>query len=169
MNTTLILDMNYQPHRVVSWQRAVHMIFDDKVEVLEEYEDVLNSPSFQMQKPSVVRLLKKVKAKKNAGKFSRINLAVRDDFTCQYCGVKLPLHKLNYDHVVPKSKGGPTTWENIVMACYPCNTKKRDLAPEQVGMKLLKRPKEPKFLPVVSVRLNVRNSLPEAWGKWLSR
>lgn len=145
------------------------MIFDDKVEVLEEYEDVLNSPSFSMQKPSVVRLLKKVKAKKNAAKFSRINMAVRDAFTCQYCGTQLPLYKLNYDHVIPKAKGGRTNWENIVMSCYPCNNRKRDSTLEQSGMKLLKQPQKPHSLPVVSMRLNVRNNLPDSWQKWLGR
>src|SRR5690348_9198108 len=112
---TLVLDQGYQPHRVVSWQRAVLMLFDGKVEVVEEYDDDIRSVTITIKMPSVVRLVRAVR-RKVVVKLSRMNVALRDDFRCQYCATKLPLSKLTYDHVLPRSQGGTTCWENIVMA-----------------------------------------------------
>ena len=101
MQSTLVLDQGYVPHRIVSWQRAVSMMFDGKVEVLEEYdEDIYRSVTITIKMPSVVRLLGRVRGRKQAVKFSRINVATRDGFTCQYCCTKHVLSKLTYDHVV---------------------------------------------------------------------
>lgn len=163
--STLVLDQGYQPHRIVSWQRAVHMIFDGKVEVVSEYDDEIRSISITIKMPAVVRLLSRVRGRKQMVKFSRINVATRDGFTCQYCGTKHPLSKLTYDHVVPRAQGGKTVWENIVMACYPCNEGKRDRTPEQAGMKLLKRPVKPVYLPAVTMRFELTN-MPDAWASW---
>ncbi|MCZ2109143.1 MAG: hypothetical protein LC118_06205 [Dehalococcoidia bacterium] len=85
--STLVLDQGYQPHRIVSWQRAVHMIFDGKVEVVSEYDDEIRSISITIKMPAVVRLLSRVRGRKQMVKFSRINVATRDGFTCQYCGI----------------------------------------------------------------------------------
>lgn len=170
--STLVLDQGYQFHRIVSWQRAIHMLFDGKVEVLAEYEDdEIRSVSITLKMPSVVRLLNRVRGKKQMVKFSRVNVATRDSFTCQYCaargcGTKLPLSKLTYDHVVPRAQGGRTVWENIVMACYPCNEEKRDRTPEQAGMKLSKRPVKPTWLPAITMRFDM-TSIPDAWASWL--
>ncbi|MGB9340806.1 MAG: HNH endonuclease, partial [Polyangiales bacterium] len=128
---TLVLDQGYQPHRIISWQRAVCMIFDGKVEVVEEYDEDIRSVSITIKMPAVVRLLRTIMGRKRAIKFSRINVAMRDDFKCQYCGVRHRLRGLTYDHVVPKSQGGKTNWENIVMACYSCNEKKGHHTPHQ--------------------------------------
>jgi 5-methylcytosine-specific restriction endonuclease McrA len=166
MQMTLVLDQGYQPHRVVSWQRAVHMIFDGKVEVVEEYDEDIRSVSLTIKMPAVVRLLQRVRGKGQAVKFSRINVATRDSFTCQYCATKLPLSKLTYDHVVPRAQGGRTVWENIVMACYPCNEGKRDRTPAQAGMVLLKKPVKPAHLPVITMRVSITN-VPDAWASWI--
>jgi len=163
--STLVLDQGYQPHRIVSWQRAVHMIFDGKVEVVSEYDDEIRSISITIKMPAVVRLLSRVRGRKQMVKFSRINVATRDGFTCQYCGTKHPLSKLTYDHVVPRAQGGKTVWENIVMACYPCNEGKRDRTPEQAGMKLRKAPVKPVYLPAVTMRFELTN-MPDAWASW---
>jgi len=166
MQNTLVLDQGYQPHRVVSWQRAVMMWWDGKVEVVSEYDEDIRSVSMTIKMPAVVRLLHRVRGRRQAVKFSRLNVATRDDFRCQYCGDSLPLSKLTYDHVVPRSKGGRTVWENIVMACYGCNETKSNRTPEQAGMKLRKQPVKPAHLPVVTFRFNT-GSIPDAWASWI--
>lgn len=164
--STLVLDQGYQPHRVVSWQRAVHMLFDGKVEVVSTYDDDIRSVSITIKMPAVVRLLSRVRGKRTSVKFSRINVATRDEMRCQYCSVRLPLSKLTYDHVVPRAQGGRTVWENIVMACYPCNEAKANRTPAQAGMTLRKAPAKPAYLPVVSLRFSLQD-VPSAWASWL--
>lgn len=164
---TLVLDQSYRPHRVISWQRAIMMIFQDKVEVLEEYDEDIRSVSITIKMPAVIRLLNRITGRKKAVKFSRINVATRDDFRCQYCGDKHPLSKLTYDHVVPRAQGGRTTWENIVMACYGCNERKGNRTPSRAGMKLRKEPVKPKSLPVVVFRIDPQATLPEQWVNWI--
>ena len=162
----LVLDQGYQPHRVVSWQRAVTMLFRGVVEVIEEYDEDLRSVTFVMKMPAVVRLLRKV-GRKRAVKFSRMNVLLRDNWTCQYCGQRLPTRKLNYDHVVPRKLGGKTVWENIVTSCIPCNDKKGGRTPEQARMQLLKRPVKPRSLPVVAFHIDTSESLPDQWASWV--
>lgn len=116
--------------------------------------------------PAVIRLLGKV-ARKKGVKFSRINVLTRDRYTCQYCGQRLPMSDLNYDHVVPRSQGGKTVWENIVSACYACNAVKRDRTPEQAGMRLLAKPARPKSLPLAALRVDSLGAIPDAWRSWL--
>lgn len=167
MSRVLVLDQGYQPHRVISWQRAVTMLFQDKVEILEEYDEDIRSVSITIKMPAVVRLLQRVRGKKRSVRFSRINVATRDNYTCQYCDTKLPLRKLTYDHVIPRSKGGKTSWCNIVMACYPCNSKKRSMSPTRAGMRLKKKPVKPKHLPVVVFRIDKQATLPDLWYNWI--
>jgi len=161
----LVLDLGYQPHRIVSWQRAITMIFRGVCEVVEEYDEEIRSVTFAMRLPAVIRLLRKV-GRKRAVKFSRINVLTRDNFTCQYCGQHLPVRKLNYDHVVPRSHGGKTCWENIVTSCVPCNDKKRDRTPGQAGMKLRCTPIRPKSLPVVAMHFDLED-VPSAWASYV--
>ena len=164
---TLVLDQGYQPHRIVSWQRAVVMMFDGKVEVVEEYDEDIRSVSITIKMPAVVRMLRAIRGRKRAIKFSRMNVATRDDFRCQYCGDKFSMRQLTYDHVVPRAQGGKTTWENIVMACYACNEVKGGRTPRQAGMRLRKEPAKPKWLPVVAFRINPSCSVPDLWASWL--
>lgn len=164
---TLVLDQGYQPHRVISWKRAVTMLFAGKVEVVEEYDEDIRSVSITIKMPSVVRMLRKIRGRKRAIKFSRMNVATRDKFTCQYCGDRLPLRQLTYDHVLPRAQGGKTTWENIVMACYGCNESKGARTPRQASMRLRKTPVRPKWLPVIAFRIDPACSVPEAWANWL--
>lgn len=167
MSRTLVLDLGYQPHRIVSWQRAVTMLFQGKVEVVEEYdEEIYNGMTLTLRMPAVVRLLRNV-ARKKAVKFSRMNVLTRDNWTCQYCGRHLPTRKLNYDHVIPKSQGGKTVWENIVTSCYPCNDRKRDQTPQQAGMRLRKPPVKPHSLPVVAFHIDASDSIPDAWRNFV--
>jgi 5-methylcytosine-specific restriction endonuclease McrA len=145
---TLVLTPWMSPHRIVTWQIGIHLVYTKKVDVLESYDEIVSSPSVAFQVPSVVRLHKAISAFKKGVKFSRINVMTRDRWTCQYCGVKLPMSQLNYDHVVPRAQGGRTVWENIVTSCIECNSKKRDRTPQQAGMSLRREPFRPKTLPL---------------------
>lgn len=166
MERTLVLDQGYQPHRIVSWQRAVTMLFAGKVEVVEEYDEDIRSISVSIKMPAVVRLLRSLRGRKRPIKFSRINVMTRDKFRCQYCGRKFPMSKLSFDHVIPRCQGGKTEWTNIVTACYPCNDRKANKTPEQARMKLRTKPKRPSSLPVLAFYVST-NSIPDAWASWV--
>lgn len=194
MYRTLILNQSYRPHESADWKDAVTRMFSGKIEVLVQYDEVLtvigrnhlatfpelraalrqvigtDADSITIHVPAVAVLRRKVRHVKTGVKFSKINVAARDDFSCQYCGTRLPLSKLNYDHVIPKSKwtgcGSPTVWENIVMACYPCNERKADRTPEEAGMTLLSVPKRPFELPMTGPAIDVANA-PTEWLPFL--
>lgn len=167
---TLVLDVGYTPVARVSWQRAITLLWEEKVEVVEEYEDkTVRSMTLEFKVPSVIRFLRAIRGKKKAIKFSRENVFTRDKGKCQYCSAKVPRHDFTYDHVVPRTQGGHTTWENIVVSCTPCNQKKGGRTPAQAGMKLLQVPVKPKSLPE-SVRLTFtwKKGMPEPWKQWLA-
>jgi 5-methylcytosine-specific restriction endonuclease McrA len=139
------------------------------VEVVEEYDDKeIRAVTFTIKMPSVVRFLRAIRGKKKAVKFSRQNVYARDGGRCQYCASKVARFEATYDHVVPRSKGGKTTWENIVIACVPCNQKKGGRTPEQAHMKLRTTPVRPKKLPeVLSITFTFQPGMPDAWRTWL--
>ncbi len=160
---TLMLTPWMAPHKIIPWQRAVVLAYLDKVEVIETWDAELRAPSFAMLAPAVVRLKKGSVSTKQSVRFSRLNVFTRDKFRCQYCGEKKPMKQLNYDHVIPRVRGGKTVWENIVTSCYACNDRKGSRTPEQAGMKLLRQPKKPTSLPVVPpIRLD-ESELPDVW------
>lgn len=163
---TLVLTPWMSPHRIVPFERAICLLVTDKIEVLESYSETVSSPSTTFQVPCVGRLKRPVQGYKKGVKFSRINVMTRDDFTCQYCGKRLPMKALNYDHVVPRVLGGKTVWENIVTSCYPCNDKKGRRTPEQAGMRLLKKAHRPKTLPMTAPAMPIRKA-PEQWEPYL--
>jgi 5-methylcytosine-specific restriction endonuclease McrA len=160
---TLLLTPWMVPHQVISWQTAVTLSFLGKVEVLETYEDEIRSPTLTIRAPAVVRLKRHAMPHKRGVKFSRTNVFVRDDFRCQYCGVRKDADELTYDHVVPRVQGGRTVWENIVASCQDCNTRKRGRTPEQASMKLLKRPEKPRWLPAAPVVGLGARRIPDVW------
>lgn len=162
----LVLDQGYQPHRIVSWQRAVIMIFRNVAEIVEEYDEDIRSVTFVMKMPAVIRLLKRI-SRRRAIRFSRMNVLLRDGFRCQYCGHKFPTKQLNYDHVIPRAQGGKTNWENIVTSCFDCNHKKASRTPEQARMQLIKKPERPKTLPLIAFHFEENDSFPEIWRNYL--
>lgn len=164
---TLVLTPWMSPHRIVTWQDGIHMVYMKKVDVLESYDEIASSPSVSLQIPCVVRLHKTIAAYKKGVKFSRINVMTRDRWTCQYCGCKLPMSQLNYDHVVPRAQGGRTVWENIVTSCIECNSKKRDRTPQQAGMRLLREPFKPRTLPLGGPT-GFFAGAPEVWDFYMS-
>ena len=112
--------LSYYPLSLWCWQDAVPDVFLDRVNIVSEYDREIRSPSFTMRLPSVISLKTFIKPSEYPN-FTRFNVFLRDKFTCQYCGD----HKnLTFDHLVPKSKGGMTSWENVVTACTCCNVKK---------------------------------------------
>ena len=109
--------LSYFPLSLWSWQDAIKAVFLERVNILEEYDRTVHSPSFEMRLPSVVSLKTYIRPARNPA-FTRFNVFLRDRFECQYCGAG---EDLTFDHVIPRSRGGRTTWDNVVTACAPCN------------------------------------------------
>jgi 5-methylcytosine-specific restriction endonuclease McrA len=163
---TLMLTPWMAPHRVISWQRAIVLLYLGKVEVLEEYDERLVAPSITLRTPAVVRLTKGSVSTKHKVRFSRVNIFTRDGFRCQYCGDRKGMDALNYDHVLPRVRGGKTAWENIVTSCYACNVRKGSRTPEEAGMKLLRKPFKPASLPLAPV-IRPGKDVPPTWTDYL--
>jgi 5-methylcytosine-specific restriction endonuclease McrA len=164
---TLVLTPWLTPHEIVPWEKGVFQLVTGKVFVLEAYPDeIVRSAYLEFPLPSVACLKRPPPGHKNGVKFSRINVMTRDNFTCQYCGRRLPMRELNYDHVLPRIKGGKTVWENIVTCCYLDNEKKGSRTPEQAGMRLLRKPFKPKSLPITPAVWKT-NQMPQAWAPYL--
>jgi 5-methylcytosine-specific restriction endonuclease McrA len=159
---TLVLTPWYFPHKVVRWQAAVTLLYLDKAEVLASYAEELCSPTTRIHTPAVLRLKKKVITIKRGVRFSRLNVYTRDNFMCVYCGQQLPAGQLTFDHVVPRSKGGLTRWENIVTACHSCNRRKGNRTPEQAGMAPLKLAYRPQTLPMLPPVIDLQTA-PDEW------
>ena len=165
MRPVLLLSAAYEPLRVISWQNAVCLFFLGKVEVVEEYEHNIHSVSIAIKAPAVVRLIKFFKAGRHAPPLSRANILARDKFQCQYCAADLSAKDSTLDHVIPRSRGGKTTWENMVCACAACNRTKGGRTPKEARMKLLKTPIKPDWLPVLNIRLH--GQIPSSWFAFL--
>lgn len=161
---TLMLTPWMAPHEVISWQRAIVLTLLRKVEVVAEYDEVIRSPSVEMLAPAVVRITRGLVPKRRPIRFSRTNVFTRDDYRCQYCGEQKDARELNYDHVVPRARGGKTDWDNIVTCCYACNDKKGARSPEEANLRLLRRPGKPKWLPAFASLDVDRRVVPEAWA-----
>ena len=131
--------LSYYPLSLWPWQDAVKAAFLDRVDIVAEYEEVVRSPTTEIKIPSVVVLKDFVKPQKRVA-FTRFNLFLRDEFCCQYCGAK---GDLTFDHVVPRARGGITSWENVVAACSKCNLFKGSKPLKQAGMSLRKPPGQP--------------------------
>lgn len=168
--STLILNANYQPLSwlplsVIDWQDAIRLQFMDKIKVLEVYDDwVVHSPSTTIKVPALA-VTKDYHAFKQGVRFSRSNLYLRDSFHCQYCGEEFNHHELTIDHVIPRAKGGKTSWLNCVAACVPCNQKKKDKI-----QKPLKEPFKPDYWHLTSHRRNkVYDVKHPSWVPFLSQ
>ncbi len=122
--------LSYYPLSLWPWQEVVKAVFLDRVDVVSTYDHVVRSPSFEMALPSVVALKSYVPQDRTPA-FTRFNLFLRDSFSCQYCGSG---DDLTFDHVIPRSRGGRTSWENIVTACAPCNLRKGGRTPKEAQM-----------------------------------
>ena len=137
----LVLNADYQPLSYFplslwSWQDTIKAVFLDRVNIVSEYDEIVRSPGFSMKVPSVISLKEYVKNQKSPI-FTRFNVFLRDKFSCQYCGSK---NELTFDHLLPRSKGGKTDWNNVVTACSSCNVKKGGRLLKSSGMSLFQWP-----------------------------
>ena len=143
---------SYAAYDFDTW-REVSELRADMGEVTET-EDWIRSVAFSIQVPRIIRLLHYDRVPRNAVKFTRRNVFLRDEYSCQYCGRRYNLGNLSLDHVVPRTQGGQSNWLNIVTACLNCNVQKGGRTPEQARMKLLRPPFKPARNPVLSHQLN---------------
>jgi 5-methylcytosine-specific restriction endonuclease McrA len=164
---SLLLNASYEPMRIVSWQRALILWFQEKAEILEYHQIFARSVRSSFQLPSILRLKNYVRPRhSNAVRFCRENVYIRDEFTCQYCLQRFATSMLTLDHVVPASKMGKKTWSNVVTACRNCNQKKGNKTPDQAGMPLKTQPKAPAWLPTVGLDLKPEK-VPSSWKQYL--
>jgi len=179
-SAVLVLNRNYQPVHVTSVKRALSLLYLGVAKAIDaqyrlyEFEDwaalsasaphdSIHTIDRRIRVPRVVVLSAYEYLPKGRVRFSRLNIYARDHDTCQYCARQLPRSELNLDHVVPRSQGGKTSWENVVCSCVPCNLKKGGRTPEQAGMKLLRVPTRPRWTPFfrgASRRVTYREWLP---------
>lgn len=190
---TLIIDQ-IGPRRIISWKDAVTDMFNGKLIVLKDYPEVLavigheamkqfpklreslhqllgaDAEAITIRVPAVAMLRRHDAPRKRGSRFSRVGVCIRDEFTCQYCGDRLPMRKLEMEHVLPKSRGGKTGWNNIVMACTDCNSRKGDRTPEEAGMELIngrQHVRKPKKLPITGP-IHDQTVAPDEWSDFLN-
>ena len=159
--------LSYFPLSIWPWQDAVKAIFRGSVTVISEYERVVHSPNMEMKLPSVLALNEYVHMERKPA-FTRFNVFLRDEWKCQYCATGFKTHELTFDHVIPRSRGGRTEWENIVAACRGCNTVKGSKMPHEVGMYPMREPVQPSVHELQEHgRQFPPNFLHESWGDFL--
>jgi 5-methylcytosine-specific restriction endonuclease McrA len=149
-------NFDFQAWREVSQRRAA---------CKQPHEDWIRAVNFEIQVPRVIRLLRFDRIPKQELHLSRRNILARDEHCCQYCGRHFPSHQLSIDHVMPRSRGGGTSWENLVCACLACNIKKGGRTPQEAKMRLVRHPFKPKRNPLIVLKLE--NPKYESWRGWL--
>lgn len=180
----LVLNADYSPLCVIGWKRALIWSLkhsDDPligVEVIDFYKNdfIIGTHNRKFPIPAVVKTIQYFRLHDQRVNFSRKNIFIRDNYTCQYCNIKKDINELTYDHVIPKSKwtndlGTPTNWTNIVTACVGCNRKKGNRTPKQANMPLKNNPVVPvknvKYLPLTHYLLKIRSDIPQEWTIYL--
>lgn len=166
MDRTLLLNATFEPLGILSWKKAITLVYLGKVEVLREYEREIKGVNITVRQPAVVRLLKFIKNNHVNIRFSRKNIFLRDNYTCQYCGNRFEPKDLTCDHIIPKSRGGITEWSNIVTSCIRCNLKKGDKLPEELDMQPKKRPSRPNSLYIFMMHLGIKTP-PDYWKDYI--
>jgi 5-methylcytosine-specific restriction endonuclease McrA len=167
-SSVLVLNRSYLPVHVTSARRAFALLYQGIARVVnEQYQtfdfeawsqlavardvEAIGTPGGPIRIPRVIVLIAFDRLPKRHVRFSRINLMARDNFQCQYCGTKPHRTELNLDHVVPRSLGGRSTWENVVTSCVDCNRRKGGRTPRQAHMKLRRRPERPRWTPLANL------------------
>ncbi len=156
--------LSYYPLSLWSWQETVKAVFLDRVNIVSQYDKHVHSPTFEMRLPSVVALKTYVRPALYPA-FTRFNVFLRDRFSCQYCGCRTDL---TFDHLIPRSRGGLTKWDNVVTACAPCNLRKGGLMPAAAGMHPYQHPARPTVFELHrNGRLFPPNYLHDSWLDYL--
>ncbi len=159
--------LSYFPLSLWSWQEAVKAVVMDRVDVVAEYDLTIHSPRLNMRIPSVISLREYIRAARHPA-FTRFNVFLRDCFSCQYCGRRMPTHDLTFDHVTPRSRGGRTTWENVVTACAACNMSKGSRSCREARMFPRAQPRRPSSYELQDAgRIFPPNFLHESWRDYL--
>ncbi len=162
----LVLNATYEPVNVCAARRALILVLKGTASAEEHSNRYLHSPSRAFPLPSVIRLLEYRRIPFQGRALSRKSILLRDRNTCQFCARMLPASELTLDHVIPRSRGGESTWENLVTCCHPCNNQKGDRLPEEAGMKLIRRPRS--FNLHTSRQLmRIMGRSDDAWRKYL--
>ena len=171
-NPTLVLNadfrpLSYYPLSLCSWQNAIKSVFLKRVFIVENYDQEAHSPTITFRLPSVIALKDYVMPQRKPA-FTRFNVFLRDNFTCQYCHDRFSANELTFDHLVPRCLNGKTKWNNVVSACTSCNLKKGRRLLKFVDMKLIKEPMRPS---AIQLQNNGRNFPPnflhESWRDYL--
>ena len=191
-SSVLVLNKLFMAIHIISVRRAMCLLCKDLAEVVnledgqfltydfgswrelseyrsqnfrEEDDDWVRTVNSEIQVPRVIRLLGYEKLPKQTVKFNRRNIFARDNNQCQYCGRKFPTSELSLDHVVPRSQGGQSTWDNVVCACVKCNVRKGGRTPKQAHMGLIRKPEKPKRSPMLNLKLTHRKY--QSWKSFL--
>jgi 5-methylcytosine-specific restriction endonuclease McrA len=161
----LVLNATYEPLSVVSVKRAVVLLLKEKAELVEAAEAKLRSENLALPVPLVIRLVYFVKIPRRISlPVTRRGVLSRDNYTCQYCGTMPHRKHLTVDHVVARSRGGKTTWENVVTACEKCNGRKGSRTPAEANMKLLSQPRRPRYIAIAAL---ASAEVRQAWSKYM--
>jgi 5-methylcytosine-specific restriction endonuclease McrA len=189
--SVLVLNRMYMAVRVINARRAFCLLYSEMAEVIHQEEghyanfsfqtwqeysglhselkkpldDWIKTVGFEIQVPRVIRLLNYDRLPKQQVHLNRRNVLARDEHICQYCGRHYPTNQLSLDHIMPRSRGGATTWENVVCACLKCNIHKGGRTPQEARMKLVRKPTRPKRNPLIVMKLN--NPKYESWRNWM--
>jgi 5-methylcytosine-specific restriction endonuclease McrA len=160
---TLVVDSSFIARSIISTERAFVISYKGNAEVIAEHPETfgLVNPELTIHKPSIIRVFKYVKQSMHKVPLTRENVYRRDNFECVYCGCSTQ-KLLTLDHVIPQSKGGKNTWDNLVTACKPCNSEKADLTLEEYG-KEIPEPKRPHYL----MLLRAVQEIPKEWEPFL--
>src|SRR3984957_2222645 len=183
----LVLNRLWQAVNVCTARRALALVFEGHAQVVfgdsdgafqtfsfnqwrdfseqEPHPETIATVSFKIRVPRVILLVMFDRLPKKEVKFTRHNIFERDRNTCQYCGQVFERKDLNLDHVIPRDRGGPTTWENIVCSCIACKTHKSNRTPNQAGMNLVRKPKRPKWRPFVQINFTLHRH--DSWRHFI--
>ena len=173
----LVLNRLWQAVNICTARRALTLLFQGHAQVVldcddgsfrtfdfnewhnfsqrEPHPESIHTISFRIRVPRVILLVVFDRVPKKEVKLTRHNIFERDKNTCQYCGQAFDRSELNLDHVIPRDRGGPTTWENIVCSCVACNTRKGNCTPQEAGLRLIRKPKRPKWRPFVQISFSL--------------
>ena len=165
MADVLVLNATYEPLSIVSVKRAVVLILKKKAELIETAKAMLRSENFSLPRPLVIRLVHYVKIPRRVSlPVTRRGVLTRDQYTCQYCGSAPPRKDLTVDHILPRSRGGKTIWQNVTTACQKCNGRKGSRTPTEANMRLLTEPKRPRYIAIAPFG---NAEARQAWGKYM--
>ena len=187
MNETLVLNKSYYAIHIIPWEKSVSLVYQGAAEAVDSNLQCYNfdnwcelsalmekhdhgfvhTISMKVAIPEVIRLTKYNQLPRQEIRFTRSNLYHHYKNKCCYCGGQFSTRELNLDHIIPRSKGGLTSWENIVTSCYSCNSIKDDRTPEQAGMKLLVKPSKPKWQGVRTILKQAPLPIPVSWQNLL--